>query len=101
MPKGETFWEQLDKECHDIAPEVGALTGAAYGLGAATVTDNADVAKGVASMVGGFVADHWGDTCDLPANLGDSFSNLTPSDSSLAPAADTSPAPSDSVGQDI
>lgn len=101
MVKDQTFWDQLDQVCHDAAPAVGAVAGAAYGVGAATVTDSPELANMVADTIGGFVTDHWGDVCDLPANLSDTFSNLSPADNSPAPAADNSPAPGDSLGQDI
>lgn len=87
MESSQDFWEQLQKDCHALAPEVGAATGAVYGFGADKIGGPL-VGHIVEEIIGGFVTENWPNACDLPSNLSAAF------DTEQSPSIDA-PSPSD------
>jgi hypothetical protein len=73
MSRFDDLWEQLQKDCHSIAPEVGAATGAAYGYGAEKITDSPVIGAAVEQFIGDFVTENWPHSCDLPAHIADAI----------------------------
>lgn len=68
MAEKTDFWEQLQKDCHALAPEVGAATGAVYGFGADKIGGPL-AGQVVEDFIAKFVTENWPHSCDLPSNL--------------------------------
>lgn len=82
MANAYELWLQAQEACASIAPEVGAATGAMYGLGAESVTANPLFAAAVSKTIEDYVSNNWQHTCALPTNITNSISDA------LAPSAD-------------
>jgi len=95
MPAKNDLWQQIQEDCHEAAPLVGAATGALYAFGTEMVTGNAPLAGAVDQVIGDFVGQNWEHVCDLPANVAELYSDAPSVSAPDAPsqAPDTSISP--------
>ncbi len=72
MAEKQDFWEQLQQDCHALAPEVGAVTGAIYGFGAEKIAGPV-AGHAVEDFIERFVTKNEPHACDLPSNIAAAF----------------------------